>query len=328
MARRLTKKQKRRRIQVILALVIFALGVLFGIFISDNGLYFSHLPQYIDQMNRSFKSGLPKNFQYHDTAKIHVLDVGQGSATLLEGRDGTTILIDSGRYDDGEKRILTYLDEFIGTGAVIDLAIFTHMDADHIGHADLVFEYHPIKEVWVNGADHTTETYFDLMEAIESSRAEYLEPKMGYQKQIGDAHIEVFWPIIQEDYEDQNESSIIGRITFPEFSFVFSGDASYHIEDQVLAHGYDVSADFLLVGHHGAHDSTGWNWLGAVQPKLAFYQAGAENPYGHPHSEPLYRLSQKRIPVYGTDEYGTISIFVEEEGIYHLETTYELDEAA
>ncbi|MEG0553490.1 MAG: MBL fold metallo-hydrolase, partial [Carnobacterium sp.] len=46
--------------------------------------------------------GNTKNTQ---NAEFRILDVGQGSSTLLQSDDGTTILIDTGRYEDKDKKI-------------------------------------------------------------------------------------------------------------------------------------------------------------------------------------------------------------------------------
>lgn len=68
-----------------------------------------------------------------------------------------------------------------------------------------------------------------------------------------------------------------------------------------------ISADILLVGHHGSKTSTCQDLLDAVQPELALISVG-ENHYGHPTQEVLDRLEQAGCTVRRTDQEGTIII--------------------
>lgn len=324
MAKRLTKKQKRRRLSLVGAVICVAIGLLIGLAIGDDSFHWETVhdlwQSFAHQTSQTVTEHLPRPQENRD--ELHILDVGQGSATLIKSADGHTVLIDSGRHDDGEKRIIDDLDELIGTGNTIDLLIFTHNDSDHIGHGDLILDFYQVGEVWMNGLDHTTRTYLNLLEAIDRSGAEYREPKMGHTKHLGEMTIEIWHPFSDEYLTDQNEASLIGRISLPSFSVVFSGDASYYVEDKIIERVGDVRADYMIAGHHGAHDSTGRNWLEAVGPQAVFYSAGYGNMYGHPHDELIYRVHDEGIPLYGTDEWGRISLVFGENGQLHFSADY------
>ena len=70
--------------------------------------------------------------------------------------------------------------------------------------------------------------------------------------------------------------------------------------------GYDLTADVLKLGHHGSHTSTSKEFLDKVKPKYAVVSCGKGNDYGHPHKETMNTLKSRKIPVYRTDESGTI----------------------
>lgn len=295
-----------------------------GFFIGRSDMQWSKIQNWwstlTEQTSQKVTGRLPKSAEAPD--ELHILDVGQGSATLIKSAGGKHILIDTGRHDDKQKKILNELDEHIGTGGTIDLLIFTHADSDHIGSGDLILDYYQVGEVWMNGMDHTTRTYLKLLEAIDRSDAKYVEPKTGFEKQIGDIKVEVWHPFPEQKLTDQNEASIMGRVTLSSYSVVFSGDASYYREDKVINRVADVQADYLIIGHHGAKDSAGRNWLNAVHPRAAFYSAGVANIYGHPHAELLYRVADVGIPLYGTDKLGTISLIFEPDGEIQFSADY------
>jgi hypothetical protein len=74
----------------------------------------------------------------------------------------------------------------------------------------------------------------------------------------------------------------------------------------MLNSGADVSANVLKVGHHGSSTSTGYRFLYETDPDYAVISVGADNTYGHPHRETICILSDAEIPVFRTDELGTI----------------------
>lgn len=319
MAKKLTKKQKRNRLQLIFGLVasilVFGLGYLFG---TDQIQGVDDLWNTIQQKAQQVRPSINGN-QEDFFAKVTVFDVGQGSSALYQSGDGSNILIDSGRYDDSDQQIISYLDQTVGIGNSIDLVIFTHNDADHIGHGDLIFEYFDVQEVWLNGLDHTTATYESLLDAILDSEAQYEEPKSGYQTEVGYFTIDVLHPQKNPLTNDQNEESIVTHMKVGDFSMMSTGDVSYEIEDLLIHQNHDLQSDILLLGHHGSQYSTGRDWIDSLSPKLAIYSAGQGNSYGHPHTKTIHRLKESQIPYYGTIENGTISILIEENGNFQVE---------
>ena len=327
--KRLTKKQRERRNRWVLggliAFFIFIGGYLTGRQDIDLREIQAKLDEIFTQIEKQLanKEELSKNPDAKGTggrSQIHLLDVGQGSSTLYIASDGTSILVDTGRYDDSEKRIISYLDQYIGLGEKIDLLVFSHNDSDHIGHGDLVLEYFDVQEVWMNGMDHTSKVYTDLLDTLLENDVDYAEPKAGEQFSRGAFNLQVLHPEVNSPQKDPNDESIIMRIMFDNLSVMTSGDASIPRENDVIKRNDNLQSDLLILGHHGAKNSTGEQWLEAVQPQMAFYQAGVNSSYGHPSPETLERLAAVEIPVYGTDEFGTISLEMDETGEITIET--------
>lgn len=198
--------------------------------------------------------------------------------------------------------------------------VFFHNDSDHIGHGKLVLEYFNVQEVWMNGMDHTSTVYDDLLDALLASDVAYQEPKAGDTIEKGAFTIEVLHPTADSPQNDANEESLVTRISFDGITLMTSGDVSTARENDIIERSGNLQSDILMLGHHGSNSSTGENWLQAVNPQIAFYQAGVDNQYGHPSPETVERVEAAGIPLYGTAELGTISIYIDENGEVNVQT--------
>lgn len=234
-------------------------------------------------------------------AEIHFIDVGQGDATLLVGPN-FTVLIDAGRHDRND--VVPYLKS-VGVKE-IDLLVGTHPHADHIGQMDKVIEAFPVKEVWMSGDPHTSRTFEHVLNAILDHDVDYYEPRAGEQFEIGSLLLNIVNPVKLTG--DLHEGSIGLVATFGEVSILFTGDAEKQTEEAMLARKELVQAQIFQLGHHGSSTSNIEKFLSAVNPEVTIYSAGADNSYGHPHSEVIDRLGKMNIPVYGTVKNGTIVI--------------------
>lgn len=330
--KRLTKKQRKRRNNWLIALLLGALLFISGYIAGHQELDFSGVLAKFDSMKEKVEEQLG-NFNQTEkenesqagegiegTSEIHLFDVGQGSSILLIAKDGSTVLIDTGRYDDSEKKIISYLDKAIGLGGKIDLLIFSHNDSDHIGHGDLVLEYFDVQEVWMNGLDQTTKVYANLLDSLLAATVEYQEPKAGETFVRESFELQVLHPEVGSTRKDHNDESIVVRIAFDGISLITSGDASIRREKEIVERTGNLKSDILILGHHGADNSTGDEWIAAVEPEMAFYQAGKDNIYDHPGKETMQRLQEAGVPVYGTKDFGTISLYIDENGALEIVT--------
>ncbi|MGM0898495.1 MAG: MBL fold metallo-hydrolase [Bacillota bacterium] len=246
---------------------------------------------------------------------VHYIDVGQGSAVYLEW-DGYSMLIDAGDWNASD--VLMYLDEL--EIEKIDIAVGTHPDADHIGQLARVIETYEVGEVWMSGNPSSSNTFIRTLEAVDEAGIPYEEPRRGDEYEIGLLEIEVLHP--EELSGDTNGDSLSFRISYGETAFIFTGDADIQAEQEMVASNLPLGADILLMGHHGSNTSTSLEFLRAIEPDVAIYSAGLDNPYGHPYAEVLASVENEGAEVYGTDVNGTI--VVETDGQeYSVETERE-----
>ena len=123
---------------------------------------------------------------------------------------------------------------------------------------------------------------------------------------LGESDITFLAPVA--DYEDLNDTSIALRVLFGETSFLFTGDATYNAEYDMIETGLILKSDVYKVGHHGSSSSNSYRFLREVMPKIAVISCEKDNMYGHPHDETLSRLKNLDAKVYRTDLQGTVII--------------------
>lgn len=237
---------------------------------------------------------------------MHVLDVGQASATLIVS--GThAMMIDAGNRDDAGM-----IQEYLAEQNVkkLDYLLLTHPHEDHIGAGTTLLREHDVDRIVMPDIALDmcpTATYADLLAAIEEKDIVTDYPKAGNVYTLGEISFTIVAPSPEAlpDSENLNESSLGVLITAGENKVLIYGDGEQACE-QYMAANYDIEADVLVVAHHGSSSSTGNVLLEAVEPRYAVISCGAENDYGYPHREVLERLEKQSIEIYRTDLQGHI----------------------
>lgn len=241
---------------------------------------------------------------------IRMLDIGQGDAMLLE-KDGEFVLIDAGDVDHRPQ-----MQEYLAEYGVKELSkvIVTHAHADHMGGMYAVFKAVPVKDIYDNAVPTTTNTYRTYLKQIKKLNIPFHKTKAGDTISLfKDVDFAVVAPVKtindgKSGNPDMNNNSIVGRLTYGDFSMLFTGDAEKEEERTILDSGAKVKSDILKVAHHGSKTSSSAAFIKEVSPKLALISAGAGNSYGLPHNVTLKTLDKAGIKVLRTDQDGTITI--------------------
>ncbi|MBR6568301.1 MAG: MBL fold metallo-hydrolase [Clostridia bacterium] len=238
-------------------------------------------------------------------AYIHIIDVGQGSAALIqEGNKG--ILIDTGEDDYGE-----YLVSYINSCGVDELeyVIASHPHSDHIGGITDVFEAFKVGTVVMPELSEknipATRVYERMMEYILDNDMDVLFPEIGKTIYLENASLSFFGPVKQT--EDLNNMSLICKVNAYGNRAMILGDA----EKEELSSVYETvlgefESEILVMGHHGSRTSVYKPLLNAVNASVAVISCGRDNDYGHPHKEALDYASKNGLTLYRTDKEGDI----------------------
>ena len=251
----------------------------------------------INELNNEKKASIKKPT---GNIEIHYIDVGQGDATLIKCGD-KAMLIDAGENDKGSQ-VWSYLKSQNVTK--LDYVIGTHPDSDHIGGLDVIIYKFDCENVFMPSHKKDTRTYDDVIQAAKSKNYKIKNPKPGETYELGDAKFTIVAP--NDKYDDANNASIGIYLEHGDISYLFTGDAEYEAELDILDNGLNIDADVYKAGHHGSRTSSCDEFLEKVTPKYVVVSCGEDNSYGHPHAAILNYCRINKIPLYRTDKQGTI----------------------
>ncbi|HEB92196.1 MAG TPA: MBL fold metallo-hydrolase [Gammaproteobacteria bacterium] len=247
-----------------------------------------------------------------ETLRLQVLDVGEGQAVLLQhGERG--ILIDTGHAGQAPKVLRAIADSDIRH---LDMLILSHLHPDHASG------YFRLREAWpdtpVLDAQHPLPADIspDMVRWVnEALSTDPLRRPLNAGDALpwGDARIEVLWPA---DFtsDNLNRHSLVLHIRHGERSALLMGDAGKKVERALLQQGKKLTADVLVVGHHGASDAGDTAFLAAVRPAYSVISVNRNNLRGYPHADTLQRLRATGGQILRTDEDGDICLYLPRTG--------------
>lgn len=234
--------------------------------------------------------------------RVHFIDVGQGDATFVELPTKETMLIDGGP----SKEVVADYIKNLGYSSVT-YVIATHPDSDHISGIPKVLDNFSVEKFYMPEKEHTTQIFESMLDSLASNGCEAIYALAG-KSIIDTADLKISFVGPTKQYTDNNTSSAVVKLVYKGNSFLFTGDADYTSEKDMIAAGYNLTTDVLKIGHHGSSSSTSEVFLKAVNPKIAVISVGEDNSYGHPTQEVLALLNGKHLDIYRTDKVGTVII--------------------
>ncbi|MEW6605308.1 MAG: lamin tail domain-containing protein, partial [Thermoproteota archaeon] len=260
-----------------------------------------------------------------DELKLVVIDVGQGLSELIILPNGKTMLIDGGDRNQGDA-VLSALQEN-GVDS-LDVVVATHPHSDHIGGMIDVLNTIEVRKVLDSGQIHTTQTFEDYLDAIDSNQIPLASVHEGDTIDLDPAvQLEVLNPPTTlldgaDDEEEFNNNSVVIKLTYGEFTAILPGDMEEENEARLASSSVDLDADVLVAGHHGSRTASTSAFLNAVSPAVVLISLGAGNTYGHPHQEALDRMEAAGTQhILMTDIDGTITITTTGDDEYTIRTS-------
>ncbi len=237
--------------------------------------------------------------------RISVLDVGAGSATLVQARSAR-ILVDTGSAFAATDTLRLLRAEGVNR---LDALILSHADARHVGAAPDLLAALPIREVWVPAALWPSPLAKDVLQRVQAAGIPIRELRAGDAGDWpGDVCWETLWPPAEWKMACADDASLVMRIARGGTAFLLAGDAGEMVEKRLAASGRPLAAAVLVAGRHGAAGATSAAWLEAVRPREALVSAGLHAFELHPDEAVLERLSACGVRLWRTDLQGTIHV--------------------
>lgn len=282
----MSKKKKFKKQDIIYYLIAFAIVLLINLFTGEEE----------KPIEQSTQNPYPKE----ESMEVHFLDVGQGlSILVLQGDD---VLIYDGGERDYSSFVVSYLQDLGITE--IDYMISSHYDSDHVSGLIGCLNAFDVKNVIGSNYEHNSNLYTSFMKAVKAEGLKMKYPKVGTKFPFGDAEITILSP--KEIGGDSNANSVAIKLSYGDSDFIFTGDADYGSEREMVASGIGLDCEVLSLAHHGSSTGNSSLFLEKTTPEWAVISCAKNNGYGHPHVEVVELLEAMEIDVFRSDVQGTV----------------------
>ena len=219
-----------------------------------------------------------KNYLY---LKVSFINIGQGDSTLITFKN-KNYLIDTGGllYTDlAKNNLIPYFKR--NRIYKIDEVFVTHYDYDHYGALESLKSNFTIEKVY----DYNN---------FESKEYPFILKDLN---------------LYRDNFEDENDKSLVLYFSFKDISFLFMGDASSEIESLIIENNPSLTSTYLKVGHHGSKTASSYEFINQINPCEAIISCGKNNKFKHPHEETLINLNKCNVKIRRTDLEGTINYY-------------------
>lgn len=255
---------------------------------------------------------------FRQETSISFIDVGQGSATLIEYAGGRNVLVDGGArsapgYDCGTRIIAPYL--WHRKIARLDDIVVTHDDADHYnGIAAIIQRFRP-RRLWLPHRDSAKPGFKSLMSIAAQTEVAVLVPEasspageeaiqlsfIGGKSEQSSAQRKTSNKVTAED-----DRGLVVRIEADGLTALLPGDIGWARELELVEGGQKLRADVLLSPHHGSSTSNSEQFLAAVAPRYMVVSSGDQTGRLFPSPQTRQTAQRLGIKILSTEEDGTI----------------------
>ena len=230
-----------------------------------------------------------------DCFDIHILDVGQGLATVVVTTNHVLVYDTGPAFRGGNDTGRLVVAPFLRSMGItsVDTLIISHGDLDHAGGAATLQALISIDRI-VTGERH------------EGPGGTADRCLAGWSWQWDGAGFLVIHPSADSRF-DGNDASCVVAIRTGSRGALLTGDIESPAE-QLLVHRQLVrSVDLVVVPHHGSATSSSRPFVEAVNPRTAVVSSGYKNRWGLPKQDVVTRWQAAGASLLSTARSGAIS---------------------
>ena len=247
--------------------------------------------------------------------EVYFLDINQGDSivvitphkknvVMIQTSSNITHAVNAWKKSNKTYNLSDNTIKFLKSKGIttIDYLITTHGDYDHIGEAINIVNKIKVKNVIFNN-DSYNDLELELINVLDDKDIKY------YQniKTLNITNNTIYF-LNDNLYDNENDNSNILYFSIYNKKFLFMGDASIDVEEDLIKKYNLENITVLKVGHHGSKTSSSKNFIDYINPLLSIISVGRNNRYNHPNMEVLDNLSNRMI--YRTDMDGTIKFSI------------------
>ena len=255
--------------------------------------------------------GYKLSFNFDNNFYVYYLVVGQGDSILLiNHRSRKATLIDTGgkksvsynEFPPNEYHVSNNIITFLKSINIskINTLITTHGDYDHMGESLNIVNNFKVGDVILN-CGSLNELEQNLITLLDKKHIKYSK----CINQLDISPIKLYF-LNSGKYDNENDNSNVIYLKYNEIKFLFMGDASTVVEQDLLSKYNLKDIDFLKIGHHGSKTSSSKEFITKTNPKYSIISVGKNNSYGHPNKDVLNNLDNSKL--YRTDIDGSIVV--------------------
>lgn len=253
--------------------------------------------------------------------RVTVLDVGQGTASLLEFPKGPVMLIDAGgfssfsAFDIGKMVVAPLL--WRKKIRSVDILVLSHANSDHVNGMSYIAENFHVKAIWANTEPEDSSGYRRFMDVL---REQSLFPAdfetFPRHHEINGVSLDIVNPPPDfmkrrqmETWRDINNNSLAVHVGFGNVTLLFPGDIKSGAEKEMVAcYGDQLQSRILVVPHHGSKSSSSAAFVETIKPETVIFTTGLNNRFNFPHPSVITRYQDMGATLLNTATHGAVRI--------------------
>ena len=234
--------------------------------------------------------------------RLTVLDVGQGSAYLVQTSD-KVLLYDLGpRYSGGSATrsvVIPYLQN--QSISQIDQVIISHADSDHAGDVRALQSAFDVEDIYIG----EPVKYLGRGEICHHADAWNWDDNTGFR----------FLTAPLQSSQSGNNSSCVLQVSHHGFKMLLTGDIEKKVEKQLVRQFADqLESDIVLVPHHGSRSSSTSGFVSHTKPGWVLNSSGYLNRYQFPVDSVKARWMDNGARFFDTASHGAIEFVIDQAG--------------